>query len=574
MTNVKTFPRVTFGIIVLNGEPFLLYNLRALYPFAHQIIVVEGACVAASSLATPDGHSNDGTLETLRKFRSQEDTENKLLIVTAEDEGKPDGFWSEKDEMSQAYARRATGDWLWQVDSDEFYLEKDIETIFKMLQADPTISGISFPYLQFWGGFDYLEDGQWFRYDLPNFDRLFRWRQGYQYIDHRPPTVVDVQGRDMRTIKWVSHREMKRLRIYLYHYSYVLPHQAYQKTGYYTSVTWTDDFRNNERWLRDRYLRLGDPYHVGEGMNYFTWLVRYCGTHPSQITKLRQDIAANRVSVELRPTDDIEKLLASRSYQAGRWILGVFVMAKWMLINQPLRLVKRQVRGIVRKIGAGKIRNKFNILRKIGLRYWHIIGYADIPGWLSPAEAKTLYDLAKSLHNDHPVIVEIGSFLGQSSVLLGNGLHGKLEPTLYCIDPFNADGDDYSKSSYAGFEKTQAFSLRDQFNANLKKNGVSEVIQVLTGYSTDFAPSFKEEIDLLFIDGNHEYKAVLRDFQDWSPMLKPGGLIAFHDVVYEPKSKDDFPGPGLVVKQNILDNSNWREVQLVDSLLIARKKRA
>lgn len=27
-------PRVTFGMIVLNGEPFVRYNLRALYRFA------------------------------------------------------------------------------------------------------------------------------------------------------------------------------------------------------------------------------------------------------------------------------------------------------------------------------------------------------------------------------------------------------------------------------------------------------------------------------------------------------------------------------------------------------------
>ena len=37
-----TWPRISFGIIVFNGEPFTRYCLRALYPFAHEIIVVEG----------------------------------------------------------------------------------------------------------------------------------------------------------------------------------------------------------------------------------------------------------------------------------------------------------------------------------------------------------------------------------------------------------------------------------------------------------------------------------------------------------------------------------------------------
>ena len=30
----QPLPRITFGMIVLNGEPFLEYNLRSLYPFA------------------------------------------------------------------------------------------------------------------------------------------------------------------------------------------------------------------------------------------------------------------------------------------------------------------------------------------------------------------------------------------------------------------------------------------------------------------------------------------------------------------------------------------------------------
>jgi len=85
--------KITFGMIVLNGEPFVRYNLRALYPFAHQIIVVEGSCPAARGVAGPDGHSKDGTLETLARFSREEDPENKILILRAEDDGHPDGFW-------------------------------------------------------------------------------------------------------------------------------------------------------------------------------------------------------------------------------------------------------------------------------------------------------------------------------------------------------------------------------------------------------------------------------------------------------------------------------------------------
>ena len=113
---------ITFGIIVLNGEPFTRYCIRALYPHAHEIIIAEGACEGARNIATADGHSRDGTLELLRRIKRLEDPENKITIVTAEDEGHTDGFWpGEKHEQCRAFAKRATGNYLWQVDIDEFY---------------------------------------------------------------------------------------------------------------------------------------------------------------------------------------------------------------------------------------------------------------------------------------------------------------------------------------------------------------------------------------------------------------------------------------------------------------------
>jgi predicted O-methyltransferase YrrM len=40
-----------------------------------------------------------------------------------------------------------------------------------------------------------------------------------------------------------------------------------------------------------------------------------------------------------------------------------------------------------------------------------------------------------------------------------------------------------------------------------------------------------EQLDLLFIDGDHEYEGVRADFERHRDLVRPGGLIAFHDVV-------------------------------------------
>src|SRR5580692_6299979 len=39
-----------------------------------------------------------------------------------------------------------------------------------------------------------------------------------------------------------------------------------------------------------------------------------------------------------------------------------------------------------------------------------------------------------------------------------------------------------------------------------------------------------EKIDLLFIDGDHSYAGVKQDWEMYSPLVRDGGLVVFHDV--------------------------------------------
>jgi predicted O-methyltransferase YrrM len=39
-----------------------------------------------------------------------------------------------------------------------------------------------------------------------------------------------------------------------------------------------------------------------------------------------------------------------------------------------------------------------------------------------------------------------------------------------------------------------------------------------------------EPLDFLLIDGDHTYDGVRRDFEDYGPLVRPGGLVAFHDI--------------------------------------------
>lgn len=50
-----------------------------------------------------------------------------------------------------------------------------------------------------------------------------------------------------------------------------------------------------------------------------------------------------------------------------------------------------------------------------------------------------------------------------------------------------------------------------------------------------------QPIDFLFIDGDHSYDGVRADFLHYGPLVRPGGLIAFHDILPRP----DIPEIGV-----------------------------
>jgi glycosyltransferase involved in cell wall biosynthesis len=205
-----------------------------------------------------DGGRTDGTLQTLRDFQAKEDTEDKLTVVTAQDERHPDGFWpGEKDEQSQAYALRATGDYLWQVDVDEFYRREDMHSIVRMLYDDPEITAVSFSLISFWGGLDVTVD-TWHLHRgwaASGMHRLFRWGPGYRYVTHRPPTVCDPEGRATRSLKWITGSQLARRGIYLYHYPLVFPKQVIDKCSYYDMVSWGNRDGSSD-WARRTCLNL------------------------------------------------------------------------------------------------------------------------------------------------------------------------------------------------------------------------------------------------------------------------------------------------------------------------------
>jgi hypothetical protein len=89
------------------------------------------------------------------------------------------------------------------------------------------------------------------------------------------------------------------------------------------------------------------------------------------------------------------------------------------------------------------------------------------------------------------------------------------------------------------------------------------------------------KIDVLFIDGDHSYEGVKLDFELYSKILSPKGIILIHDtdgeyeeslIISEDAKKDHhrFDGPSRLVKE-LQQNSEWNLVNLFNFRILNDK---
>jgi len=171
-------------------------------------------------------------------------------------------------------------------------------------------------------------------------------------------------------------------------------------------------------------------------------------------------------------------------------------------------------------------------LKKV-LRTWNlmqIMGY-DFPetpvdkaerikGWMTRKELEWLYEKSKTMKS----VVGIGNFLGRSTYVLASGCNGG-EGKVYAVDPF-VFGGDWSKfcNPNIGYKAGDDFMGDFLRNVGHFPNLVVVKKTSLEAAAMDVIPA---EVDMVFIDGDHDYKAVMCDLATWAPRAKK--LICGHD---------------------------------------------
>lgn len=144
-----------------------------------------------------------------------------------------------------------------------------------------------------------------------------------------------------------------------------------------------------------------------------------------------------------------------------------------------------------------------------------------------------IQELGKTLLEHKPkCVVEIGTKYGGTTYFLASLLP---ESTIYTIDLPRTNPESIGLVKARNMWMDALFPYRVHF--------VAEDSKVV-------APLFKN-IDFLFIDGDHTYEGVKSDFELYKDGVKPGGLIAFHDIVDSERHRN----------QNCYVSKFWDEIK-------------
>lgn len=148
---------------------------------------------------------------------------------------------------------------------------------------------------------------------------------------------------------------------------------------------------------------------------------------------------------------------------------------------------------------------------------------AQVEGWMSPDQARRLYDAAASTVPGD-VVVEIGSFRGRSTIVLASAAADGVR--IVAIDPHA--GNDRGPEEIDGYA-AEAADDHSVFNANLAAAGVAHRVQHVRAFSNEAHGAVDQAISVLYVDGAHRYAPARADIRDWGARVRPGGTLLIHD---------------------------------------------
>lgn len=176
---------------------------------------------------------------------------------------------------------------------------------------------------------------------------------------------------------------------------------------------------------------------------------------------------------------------------------------------------------------------------------------SPFPAMLMSAEAHCIYRLVKMLGEGN--YADLGVMNGGSTAIMGYALEYIKKPgRIFSVDLFGRLIDGKPVGSFEVIEKLENY---------FAKNFQFAKLQICQGTTDEWAEKLHEKFNLIFIDADHSYEAVKSDFYNWSPKVKEGGYLLFHDTHFRSVNK--------FLKE--LNNEDWQLIEHIFRLKVYKK---
>lgn len=169
----------------------------------------------------------------------------------------------------------------------------------------------------------------------------------------------------------------------------------------------------------------------------------------------------------------------------------------------------------------------------------------DIAGWLTDIEAECLSRYAAGKR-----VLEIGSYCGRSTVCMA-----RTADEVVSVDPHVHD-------------------TVDILQATIRRHNLTNVtMHTCTSAEWLATHGAVNQFDFVFVDGDHRYQAVLDDATIAAVVLRPGGVVAFHDYRTVPGEHDGRWDAGVTRAVDALIVSGWQVIERAGTVCLLKPKR-
>jgi predicted O-methyltransferase YrrM len=156
-------------------------------------------------------------------------------------------------------------------------------------------------------------------------------------------------------------------------------------------------------------------------------------------------------------------------------------------------------------------------------------------------------------------LAEIGVYYGVTTCRLRTAMDPSGE--LFAVDPYPRQRLGFS--SHRVIATTEVSRIHIGKVNWVRATGEEAARQLDSENSRDF--------DFVFIDGDHSYEGLKADWEGWSKLIAPGGIVALHDSRPTPNQPESDLGSIRFTREVVERDSRFQVVECVDSLTVLQK---